>query len=112
MFLLSTPGKKALSTNMLLLPETKMETQFKINSDYYFDVLMENHSSKIASNTMVAATVLIFTPLYYFIVWYERSGHNNRRTLINQVLTFHLGDCSKKLYRFQVENNFCKEETV
>ena len=64
-----------------------METQVNIsNTEYSFDVLMENQASKIASNALVATAVLIFTPLYYFVVWFERSGHNNKRTLIIQVL--------------------------
>ena len=55
-------------------------------SENYFYVLMENHASKITFNVFAFLTIVIFAPLYYFIVWYERYGGNDkRRTLINQL---------------------------
>jgi hypothetical protein len=57
------------------------------SNDNYFHILMENHVSKIIFNIFALLVIIIFAPLYYFVVWYERYGGNDsKRTLISQLL--------------------------
>jgi len=55
------------------------------NTDINFEVLLQNHPSKIASNMLAIVTIILFVPLYYFIAWYEQNGLCNKKTLINQL---------------------------
>ena len=58
------------------------------NTDITFNVLLQNHASKLASNILAIVTIIVFVPLYYFIVWYEKSVQWNKRTLLNQLNAF------------------------
>jgi hypothetical protein len=58
------------------------------NTDINFKVLLQNHPSKIVSNILAVVTILVFVPLYYFLVWYEHNFQWHRRTLLNQLNAF------------------------
>ena len=55
-------------------------------SERYFDNF-DNYSQqlKCVFNEFATLVVLIFVPLYYSVVWYERYGHDKKRTLLNQL---------------------------
>ena len=51
-----------------------------------FDGLLHNRISKILSVIFSFLTVPLVVALFYGIVWYERFGTDNKRTLINKLL--------------------------
>ena len=58
-------------------------------AENYIKIVNEGYPvAKIIFVVVAAVTVLLFLPLYYFVVWYERYGHDNKRTLINLLISF------------------------
>ena len=57
-------------------------------SDNYFNTLLGNDVSKSIYILLCSVTIVLFTPLYYSVVWYERYGQDNKRTLLNQLSAF------------------------
>ena len=37
---------------------------------------------------MALVTIFVFLPIYYFVIWFEHFGHAEKRTLINQLISF------------------------
>jgi len=52
------------------------------NTDFFAD-FFENRPSKIVSLIFSVSGILCLTPLFYAVIWYERFGNDNRRTLVS-----------------------------
>ena len=63
--------------NVTLLEETKMDD---------FSGLLESRASKSISMMFSFLTIPIIIALFYGIVWYERFGSDNKRTLMNKLV--------------------------
>ena len=53
-------------------------------ASFYSNIYASSVSKTIAISTSVVV-ILILTPLFYSIIWYEKYGSNQHRTLINQL---------------------------
>ena len=62
---------------------------FSSEREHYFDTFLANsHLLKYAFVAVAVMVILLFVPLYYSVVWYERYGHDQKRTLLNQLTAF------------------------
>ena len=57
-----------------------------MDNNFIKSVYEAYHPAKIIFIGLSTLTILIFLPLYYFVIWYERYGHDDKRTLINQLI--------------------------
>ena len=67
--------------------EEECLTHLNGNSSDFFEGLFQNRASKVASicfSITVACTIL---PLLYGIVWFEKNGSDQKRTMINKFVT-------------------------
>ena len=53
-----------------------------------FNYLQENEFHKVISLFSSCLLTILCIPLFYSFIWYERFGSDNRRTLINQLVSF------------------------
>ena len=62
----------------------------KLNiSENHFEAVQDNQNFAKLYYIVLSFLVIIFaSPLYYGIIWYERFGHDNRQTLVNQLFSF------------------------
>jgi hypothetical protein len=51
-----------------------------------FSGLLENRASKIFSIILSLLTIPVIIAMFYGIVWYERFGSDNKRTLMNKLI--------------------------
>ena len=59
------------------------------STENHFEAVLENHNFAKLYYIVFSFLVVIFaSPLYYGIIWYERFGHDNKRTLVNQLSSF------------------------
>ena len=56
------------------------------SSDIFFSGLLENRASKWIAISFSSLVVICFSPLFYAIIWYEKFGNNNKRTLVDLLL--------------------------
>ena len=71
----------------ILQKVSRMENKMTV-SDNYFNTLYGHTIWKTIYIFLCCVTIVIFTPLYYGVVWYERFGQDYKRTLINQLSAF------------------------
>ena len=53
----------------------------------YFAGLFENRVTKLAAVTFSGIASLILLPLVYVIIWFEKFGSDNKRTLLNKLVS-------------------------
>ena len=58
------------------------------HSDQNLQYILENKAPKVIALIVSALIVILFVPLYYAIIWYERFGSDIKRTLINEMFSF------------------------
>ena len=56
------------------------------NSDYFLD-LFENRPSKIIAVTSSVVLNMIYLPILYSIIWYEKFGSDKKRTVLNKLVS-------------------------
>ena len=57
------------------------------SSDIFFNGLLENRASKWIALSFSSLVVICFAPLFYAMVWYEKYGNNNKKTLVDLLLS-------------------------
>jgi hypothetical protein len=55
------------------------------SSSINFDGLLENRFSKIICVAFTFTVVSLLAPLFYAVIWYERFGSDNHRTLVDRL---------------------------
>ena len=55
-------------------------------SDYFLD-LFENRPSKIIAVTSSVVLNMIYLPILYSIIWYEKFGSDKKRTVLNKLVS-------------------------
>ena len=81
------PFTKLNLSDLPILNDTNSSTSFDPPSKDFYLCLFQFKLSKIMS-ILSACTILPFDiALFYGIIWYERFGTDNRRTLMNKLLT-------------------------
>ena len=82
----------------------------------YFSGLYENRPVKFVSITLSLLFICVSSVLAYTIIWYERYGTDNKRTLMNKLVSIQreqsFGSCFKKLDHFKTDSILCRTKTV
>lgn len=77
----------------------------------YYSELYENRPAKFVSISISLLLIIVSSLLAYTIIWYERYGTDNKRTLMNKLVslkkTIYIGKCIKKIDRFESLIIFC-----
>ena len=54
-----------------------------------FPSLTENNPARLIAWSFALISTIIAPPIFYFIIWFERYGNDNKRTLINMFVSMY-----------------------
>ena len=101
----------------LLINNYNNTSTLQMQSDVqYFSGLFENRPAKFVSITLSVVFICVSSVLAYSIIWYERYGTDNKRTLMNKLVYIQteqpFGSWFTKLDHFKTDSIFCLTKTV